>query len=142
MYLTESIINKEVKETHLLKKGTLYVFDDFLVSEFNEGVVVDFDCIVEIYHYLNSYSENKLGFGYISNRVHKYTVKITDFMKTTSFAQKIYPTVVVAYDQASRDTFKFEKQINNCHAILCDSLEKAATYLSGVIANTNVVKTI
>lgn len=133
MYLTDSIISTEVKKVHTLKKGTLYVFDYFIVSEFNEGIILDFDCIVEVYHYLNSYSEDKPGFGYISNRVHKYTVKVADFIKTKSLAQKVYPTVVVAYGEASKNTFRFEKRINNCHAILCESLDNAVTYLTGTL---------
>ncbi|MEP0265749.1 hypothetical protein [Dokdonia sp.] len=133
MYLTESIISTEVKKVHNLKKGTLYVFDNFIVSEFNEGIILDFDCIVEVYHYLNLYSKNKHNFGYISNRIHQYTVKVTDFMKANVLAQKMYPSAVVAYDEASKNTFKFEKQLNNCHAILCDSLENAVVYLTGVL---------
>ncbi|WP_299684677.1 hypothetical protein [uncultured Dokdonia sp.] len=130
MYLENSVINKEVKKIHKLPQGTIYVFENFLVSEFKEGVIIDFDCFVQIYHYLNSYSENKRFFGYISNRVHKYTVKVTDFMKTKSLTQKFYPTVVVTYDEEGKNTFKFEKQVNNCQAILCESLDKAVHHLT------------
>lgn len=137
MYLENSVINKEVKKIHKLPQGTIYVFENFLVSEFKEGVIIDFDCLVQIYHYLNSYSENKRFFGYISNRVHKYTVKVTDFMKTKSLTQKFYPTAVVTYDEEGRNTFKFEKQVNDCQAILCESLDKAVLYLTGNVAQVS-----
>ncbi|MFT5892374.1 MAG: hypothetical protein ACI9Y7_002484, partial [Dokdonia sp.] len=123
------------KKIHKLQQGTIYVFEDFLVSEFKEDAIIDFDCFVQLYHYLNSYSENKPSFGYISNRVYKYTVKVTDFMKTRSLAQKIYPTAVVTYDDESRNTFKFEKQIYNCQATLCESLDKAVMLLTGTLTN-------
>jgi hypothetical protein len=135
MYLKDSTIKNEVKKIHKLQKGTIYVFDNFIVSEFNEGVLVDLDCLTEVYYYLNAYSENKHGFGYISNRVHQYTVKVTDFMKTKILTQKIYPTAVVAYDEISKNTFKFEKQVNNCSAVLCESLDKAVIYLTGTLTN-------
>ncbi|GGG05377.1 hypothetical protein GCM10011344_02260 [Dokdonia pacifica] len=131
MYLENSTINREVKKVHKLPNGTIYVFDDFLVSEFKEDAIIDFDCFVQLYHYLNSYSENKKSFGYISNRVHKYTVKVTDFMRTKSLTQKIYPTAVVTYDDEGKNTFMFEKKVYNCQAFLCDSLDKAINHLTG-----------
>ncbi|WP_299766089.1 hypothetical protein [uncultured Dokdonia sp.] len=138
MYLENSAINKEVKKVHQLSNGTIYVFENFLVSEFKEGAIIDFDCFVQLYHYLNSYSENKQSFGYISNRVHKYTVKVADFMKTKSLGQKAYPMAVVTYDEEGENTFKFEKQVNNCQAILCESLDKAVTYLTNNILNVKL----
>lgn len=135
MYLKDSIIQSDVKRIHELQQGTVYVFDDFLVSEFKEGAIVDFDCFVQLYHYLNSYSENKPSFGYISNRIHNYTIKIADFMRTRALAQKIYPTAVVTYNDEGRNTFNFEKQINNCHAISCESIDKAVIYLTRTLTN-------
>jgi len=131
MYLENSTIRKEVKEIHKLDYGTIYVFENFLVSEFKADTIIDFDCFVLLYHYLNSYGEHKESFGYISNRVHKYTVKVADFMKARPLAQKIYPTAVVAYDDEAAKTFMFEKQIyKNCNAVLCDSLDKAIDSVS------------
>lgn len=129
MYLIDSNLKSEIKHTHKLQTGTIYVFEHFLVSEFSEGAVIDFDCMLEIYHYLNAYSENKSFFGYISNRVHKYNVKVTDFMKTKTIPQKIYPTAIVTYDDEGKNTYEFERQVSNCQAILCDSLDKAVTSL-------------
>lgn len=132
MYLENSTICREVKEIHKLNNGTIYVFENFLVSEFKPDTIIDFDCFVQLYHYLNFYGEHKESFGYISNRVHKYTVKVADFMKARSLAKKVYPTTVVTYDEETTKTFKFEKQIyTNCQAILCESLDKAVASISG-----------
>ncbi len=138
MYLKNSSLKSEIKKVHQLQNGTIYVFEDFLVSEFKEGAVIGFDNFVEIYHYLNSYGQDKKFFGYISNRVHKYTVKVIDFMNTKSMTQKTYPTAVVTYDEEGRNTFKFEKQVNNCQTILCESLEKAVIYLEGLFAQISL----
>ncbi|MFC4634297.1 hypothetical protein ACFO3O_10285 [Dokdonia ponticola] len=136
MYLENSTVCKEVKKIHKLDYGTIYVFEDFLVSEFKADAIIDFDCFVQLYHYLNSYSEHKESFGYISNRIHKYTVKVADFMKARPFAQKIYPTAVVTYDEETTKTFNFEKKIyTNCEAVLCDSLDKAIASVSRSLTN-------
>jgi hypothetical protein len=135
MHLKDSTIKNEVKKIHKLEQGTIYVFEDFIVSEFKEDAIIDFDCFVQLYHYLNSYSENKSSYGYISNRVYNYTVKVTDFMKTRPLAQKVYPTAVVTYDDESRNTFNFEKKIYNCQAMLFESLDKAVMSLTGVLTN-------
>ncbi len=131
MYLENSIIRKEVKEIHKLNNGIIYVFENFLVSEFKPDAIIDFDSFVQLYHYLNSYSENKESFGYISNRVHNYTVKVADFMKARPLAQKVYPTAVVTYDEETTKTFEFERQVyKNCQAVLCESLDKAIASVS------------
>jgi len=59
MYLKNSSLKSEIKKVHQLQNGTIYVFEDFLVSEFKEGAVIGFDNFVEIYHYLNSYGQDK-----------------------------------------------------------------------------------
>lgn len=136
MYLENSTIYKEVKNIHKLDQGTIYVFEDFLVSEFKADAIIDFDCFVQLYHYLNSYSEYKDSFGYISNRVHKYTVKVADFMKARPLAQKVYPTAVITYDEESTKTFLFEKSIyKNCQAVLCDSLDKGIVSVTRSLTN-------
>ena len=57
-------------------------------------------------------------------------------MKARPFAQKIYPTAVVTYDEETTKTFNFEKKIyTNCEAVLCDSLDKAIASVSRSLTN-------
>lgn len=130
MYLIDSNLKNEIKNVHYLKKGTVFVFENFLVVEYNEDAIVGFDCIAETYHLLNHYSEHKNCFGYISNRVHKYTLKIADFIKIKSLAKKKYPTAIVIYDEKGLNAYKFEKQVSDCKAIICKSLNEATSTLS------------
>ncbi|WP_299766091.1 hypothetical protein [uncultured Dokdonia sp.] len=130
MYLIDSSLKNEIKKIHYLKKATVFIFENFLVVEYNQDAIVDFDCIAETYHLLSHYSEQKNCFGYISNRVHKYTLKIADFIKIKSLAQKKYPTAIVIYDEQGLNEYKFEQQIANCKAIVCKSLNEAVNSLS------------
>lgn len=130
MYLIESNLKADIKKVHYLKKANVYVFENYLVIEYNEDAIVDFNCIAETYHLLNYYGENKKYFGYISNRIHKYTVNIADFIKNNSLFQKKYPTAIVIYDDVGLSQYKFEKQLSNCKAIICKSLKEAVTALS------------
>ncbi len=130
MYLIDSSLKKDIKNIHNLKNGIVYVFEHFLVLEYNEGAIVDFDSIAETYHLLSHYSEYKNRFGYISNRIHKYTLKIADFIKNKSLAQKKYPTAIVIYDEQGLNEYEFEKQVSDCKAIICKSLEEAVSSLS------------
>ena len=60
--------------------GKIQIFDDFVISEINEGVTVD---IKELREILN-YCENKFDgrpYGYISKRVHSYSVNPIVYMK-------------------------------------------------------------
>jgi len=102
MYLIESNLKADIKKVHYLKKANVYVFENYLV----------------------------IDFGYISNRIHKYTVNIADFIKNNSLFQKKYPTAIVIYDDVGLSQYKFEKQLSNCKAIICKSLKEAVTALS------------
>lgn len=51
-----------------VKLGDIYLFDDFFVGEFDEGVDINFRNYSDISEIVKTYFENR-PFGFISNRV-------------------------------------------------------------------------
>lgn len=130
MYLLETVSEKEIKNVHSLKAGPVYVFDNFLVSEFNEGALIDYNCFIELYTLLDIYSSNNKNYGYISHRKNTYAVKAADFLKVQKVVAKKYPVAVVTYNKEAVKMFEFEKQLYKCDASLFNSLDKAMTWFS------------
>ncbi len=130
MYLLETVSRKEIKKIHILKAGPVYVFDTYIVSEFNEGALIDYSCFIELYSLLDIYSNNNDTYGYISHRKNTYAVKAADFLKVQSVIDKKYPVAVVTYNEDASKMFEFEKQLYKCDASLFNSLDKAMTWLS------------
>ena len=114
----------------MLKAGPIYVFEEFLVTEFEEGAIVDFECFLDLYNLLDIYSPNNKAFGFLSNRVNSYSVRAGDFLKAQSLSIKKYPTAVVTYNESGRKMFAFEKQIYKCQSEVFGDLDPAMSWLT------------
>ncbi|MEQ3654421.1 MAG: hypothetical protein ABNH00_01020 [Dokdonia sp.] len=131
MRILESNLKPLIKHTHLLKAGPVFVFDTFLVTEFHEGSVVDYDCFKALYSLLDRYSKGDRAFGFLSNRVNSYSVKATDFVslnKERNTEQK-YLSAIVTYDTFGQQMFSFEKQIYKCSSEVFTGIEPALHWL-------------
>ena len=66
------IIGKKLRDTYAFEKGKLYLYDDLIVGEINEGEHVSVDMMLSFFEFFH---ENyKLPFGYISLRTHSYSI--------------------------------------------------------------------
>lgn len=92
-----------IKQTHLYSEtikelnyhfGNVYIFDGFVVSEINEGVIFNWEnngkvIVQDVTSFLKT---NGKDLVYISNRIHSYSVVATDWVKffKASYALKAY----------------------------------------------------
>ncbi|MDY8136155.1 hypothetical protein [Aquimarina sp. 2201CG5-10] len=96
-YIRDSSFYKDVIQELEFSCGTYYLFDTFIVSEVDEGVVYTWEDhgkpIVEELTYL--YENNGEDLVYIANRVHSYSVKANDWIKffTSNYKLKGYGIV-------------------------------------------------
>lgn len=66
------IIGKQLKDTYTFENGTLYLYDDLIVGEINEGVHVSADVLLSFFQF---FMENyNVPFGYISYRKNSYSI--------------------------------------------------------------------
>lgn len=131
MRILESNLRSSIRHTHLLKAGPVYVFDTFLVTEFYEGSVIDYDCFKAIYSLLDTYSNGDRGYGFVSNRINSYSVKATDFVTLAKErkAGQTYLSAIVTYDSFGQQMFSFEKQIYQCNSSVFTGIESALHWL-------------
>ena len=81
MLVSESNINHTLEDVYIMKIGTFYFFKDFFISEFNDGVIVDWESIQEILEIAENHYGDNARIAYISNRVHSYSMVPQDWLK-------------------------------------------------------------
>ncbi|GLB53827.1 hypothetical protein NBRC110019_28680 [Neptunitalea chrysea] len=88
--------------------GTFYFFEKYVITEFNEGVTVNFENCKELCFLIDKfYGENK-SFGVISNRVYSYSVFPTDYLILRKMHLNLKCIAVVNYKK--NDLLSFESE--------------------------------
>lgn len=64
---------------HITKYGVFYFFDKYVITEYNEGITVNFDKWRDLFFLINKYYGDTTNFGIISNRINSYSVFPTDY---------------------------------------------------------------
>lgn len=83
------------------------LFPSYLVATIKEGVLFDTPQLATFYEIFDTYYPDK-KFGYISNRIHDYTVNPTCYLKSTKFPRLI-GMAICCKEQSTYNTAKFEK---------------------------------
>lgn len=66
------IIGKQLKDIYTFQDGKLYLYNDIIVGEINEGVHVTAETLISFFEFFH---ENyKIPFGYISYRKNSYSI--------------------------------------------------------------------
>ena len=83
--------------------GNVYVFDGYVISEINEGVVVSWEqhakrMVEDISKFIKSNGEDIV---YISHRIHSYSMKPADWLKFFKSDYQMKAHAVVGYNQMS-----------------------------------------
>lgn len=80
-----NVMNSEllnlIEATYVSDKGNFYFFNKFIVSEMNQGAIFSWEDSLEIQSIAIDYYGEQKPIGYISNRVNKYSVRPTDWLK-------------------------------------------------------------
>ncbi|AJR04961.1 hypothetical protein [Siansivirga zeaxanthinifaciens] len=128
MKVIESSLYAQVESHVETDLGHLYFFKNFIISEFNEGVEVNFNSFETVRFLTEKHFQNQ-PYGFISNRVNSYAIKLTDaplFLKTCH-AMKAY--AVVTYNEFTEGVLKLEKHFFNFNRENFYSVENAVSWV-------------
>ncbi|MDN3493202.1 hypothetical protein [Winogradskyella bathintestinalis] len=94
-------------QTHNTNLGDIYIFENFVVTNFDEGVDVDFKTFYEVALLIKNYFKEK-PFGYIANRSHSYSINLND----ANLFNKEFPNLkvyaLVIYNSLTERVFEIE----------------------------------
>ena len=110
--------------------GTYFFFDNFVISELNEGIHFDWLKIQEVISAISEYYGDNFKIGYISNRINSYSLVPQlwiDFYKEYNF---IVAGAIVAYNDFNYMNATLEKHFSKNSIKRCNSLEEAIKWMS------------
>lgn len=127
MYVSDSTIPYKLEDVYVFDYGTFYFFENFIISEINEGVLFDWELAKEVIDVaLNYYGENP-RIGYISNRVNSYSLKPQDWLKF--FGARHTLTSFAIVDPKSQSSTLLEKLFFRSLIQKFDNLNDAAAWV-------------
>lgn len=137
MRIEESSFEGKLQEYHLLDFGTIYFFENIIVSEINEGTIFSIKLAEIILELGNKHYDPKKNVVYISNRVNSYSVKPTDWIKINNKFKNLVGIGVVNYTNFSRSIFAIEKMFSKRTFLGFNSLYEALEWAEVFVKENN-----
>ncbi|WP_299887981.1 hypothetical protein [uncultured Lacinutrix sp.] len=107
--INQTPLASNILSTYKHKKGTIFFFENLIVSEINDGVHLDYESLKEVIDIIKLYFNDK-NFGYISNRINNFSASPLDFSKLDSFTLNLKHYCSVTYSQLGTMNSRLEQQ--------------------------------
>lgn len=135
MSIIDSPCYNQVLHEEVVDLGKLYFFKFFLIAEFNEGVNISFynfnETMVKIENYFGSRE-----FGFIANRIHSYSIVITDAPLFNNRFKNLNAYATVTYSSFASKVFEMENHFFNFNRRNFNELEKAILWTEESLKGT------
>lgn len=125
----------KVKEI-TLDCGTFLIYEDYMVGTIFEGADFNEECKYKLWDICKTNFENR-SFGYISNRIHSYSVDPTIYLDTSKKFEKLKAIAVVSKRKMHRSNFQLEKQFFKSPLMLFEELNEAKTWMADQLNYSN-----
>lgn len=134
MFVSESTIPYKLEEVIIFDYGRFYFFENFIISEINEGVLFDWDLATELIELATSYYGENPKIGYVSNRIHSYSLKPQDWLKFFSARHTLTSFAIV--DPKSQSSTLLEKMFFKSLIQKFDNLNDATSWVQEITINS------
>ncbi|MCK8520014.1 hypothetical protein M0D21_00425 [Aquimarina sp. D1M17] len=129
-YVKDSIFYNDAIQVMRYDYATYYLFDTFIVAEIDEGIVYTWDdhaapIVAEL---SELYDQNGENLVLISNRVHSYSVKPSDWIKFFKSDYKLRGYAIVSYTRKGLIASLVEKLFMRNTFKSFESLEDAVAW--------------
>lgn len=132
MSIIESPIYNNLLYRKTIALGNLYFFETFLVAEFREGVIINYDNFNEAELAIKKQYSNT-DFGFISNRIHSYSIVITDASKFNSVFSNLKAYATVTYSTFASKVFEMENHFFKFNRKNFNDLSHAVDWVEDVL---------
>ncbi|SDB41059.1 hypothetical protein SAMN03097699_1175 [Flavobacteriaceae bacterium MAR_2010_188] len=109
MNIIDSPVNSKIIATYTISIGKIYIFDCYVVAEYNEGLHLSFDDYEDVINIIDMHFANR-KFGYIANRVNSYSFLLTDAHKYHKALPNLHVYAVVYYSTLARQNVDLENR--------------------------------
>lgn len=102
---------KEIQDVHSTENGNFYFFENYVISEIHEGVIYNWEAAQELILLINAHYGPKSSINFISNRVNKYSIVPTDWIKfyNNQYSSRLNSYSIVSYTNSNLLNIMIEK---------------------------------
>lgn len=111
MTIKDTPLAQKANYTYQLNFGELYIYNDFIISEVSEGIVIGKDHLIQIINLVDKHYGFKKPYGLISNRTNAYATNLSEILPLAEEFGCLISNAVVVYNQLSLKNFDLEKQV-------------------------------
>lgn len=97
MKVENSNIKDKIEDIHVSEHGVYYFFKDFIVAEIHQGVIYTWESAQDVIVAAKKHYGEKPNVCYITNRVNKYSVNPTDWLKFFATKNELNGYAIVSY---------------------------------------------
>lgn len=138
MKLISSKLYDSVIETHHLKIGTFYFFDNLVIAEINEGMHIDLESSKDFFIIANEFFANGKPFGYISNRINHFSVSPIDFANYSLKLENIKAFCAITYNNYyDKMNVEIERRFYTKPFYCTNEIEDAVNWSNNIINGGN-----
>ncbi len=141
MLVSESNLNNVLEDVYILDTGTYYFFEDFIISEINEGLLFDWNMAQKLINLAENHYGKNNKVAYISNRVHSYSLVPQDWLKFFKARNSISAFAVVSYNEKEKSDILIERLFFKSKIKKFFNLNDAVAWASEQQREYNVKKT-
>lgn len=129
-------VGGKLLEKYISKVGTYYFYERFIIGEINEGInftskMFEKTLTIALQHY-----GTKKPFGYISNRIHSYSVFPLDYLNCDEqFMDNFKAYAIVTYTETSQLSTNIEKRFAQKPFEQFNKLDHAILWMEELIAS-------
>jgi len=110
--------------------GNFYLLETFFIAEIHEGVHFDWEMIKKVMMHVVDFYGDDAKIGYISNRVHSYSMNPETWNKVQKKYNMISIGAIVSYNNITFMNASLEKQFSNKISIKpCHTLKEAIEWV-------------
>lgn len=129
MNIKETPLGKEAISIVETKFGNLYFFDNFLITEIYEGVVMGEKEFTKVFDLCMDYYGSEKPFGIVSHRLYPYSVNVFELIPIADKFKSVVANAVVAYTDLSLKNFELEKQLLKFKGKFFNNLDSAIDWI-------------
>ena len=124
--------NNQNPQTIVFPFGTVLLYENYLVSEINEGETVTIEHNLELVKLSESFYSDR-PFGYITNRINSYAVDPKTYIETSKI-ENLVGFAVVAQEELMMSNTQIEKLFLKKPVEVFRNLENATVWIESIIA--------
>ena len=113
--------------------GKVKIQDHIVIAEMKEGITFDTNYNTEFLRFCKNHFKEK-NYGYISNRVHSYSVNPTVYLDTAK-KSNIKAIAVVSSNPMNKGNVNIERQFFEHPFEVFNTLEQAVKWMSDILSN-------